>query len=93
MEFFQTTRQYRIAVEEAISYKSAVGKGQAHTATLQGVPQGGQEGTANPKIDQGAGNPKNAKDGRNRPDQRSDEEKYEGRKCLCGEMHLFQTCP
>ena len=89
---FHIIRQFRLTVEEIITNKSMIEKGQAHTATLQGVPQGDQyQGTANPKNKTNQ-NPKNNRGGRHY-DNRLEEETYEGKQCLCGEVHLFRNCP
>ena len=88
---FHIIRQFRLTVEEIITNKSMIEKGQAHTATLQGVPQGDQyQGTANPKNETNQ-NPKNNRGGRH-SDNRLEEETYEGKQCLCGEVHLFRNC-
>ena len=77
IEFFQTTRQFRLAVEESLSHaKSTVERGQANSATLQGVPQN-QEGSSN--------QPSNRKNNRRSGDHDPT--------CVCGETHLFKLCP
>ena len=71
LELFETTRKYRVRVEE----ESKPVRGHAHATTLQGAPQ--------PEA----------------PDQHQNQSsftsrpKHEGRKCLCGEVHLFKDCP
>ena len=85
IEFYDTARRYRVKVDETlIDSRSTKGHGQAHAATLQGNEQNAQnnqkKGKANPKA---AGS----------NDSRSAEEKYQGKQCICGEVHIFKNCP
>ena len=82
IEFFQTTRQFRLAVEESISQAKSVVRGQANSATLQEVPQD-QEGSTNQKSSNQSTNRKN---NRNKSDDRD-------RTCVCEKTHLFKLCP
>lgn len=89
---FHIIRQFRLTVEEIITNKSMIEKDQTHTATLQDVPQSDQyQETANSKNKTNQ-NSKNNRGGRHY-DNRLKEETYEGKQCLCEEMHLFRNCP
>lgn len=79
VEFFATTRQYRLAVRLHSNESKYSSRGQANTASLQGQPP--QHDTQQPQKATGG------------KESKSKEEWLATRKCVCGLVHLFNKCP
>jgi hypothetical protein len=84
VDFFHTTREYRNEVE--MTLKNARIAGQANAAILHGKThdQADQSGHS-------LGSGHNHGSGHHCPGH--GDEKFKGRKCVCGEVHLFKECP
>jgi hypothetical protein len=84
VEFYETTREYRLAVEAFLVNDSKSSRGQANAATLQGQTQEQTKKKGQSKASQ-------PEDGQ------SKEEKeraiFKDKKCVCGVVHLFRDCP
>jgi hypothetical protein len=78
VDFFHTTREYRNEVEMTLKNARNGGHNQANAATLQGKTQDQAESGHS----HGSGHCPGHGD-----------EKFKGRKCVCGEVHLFRECP
>jgi hypothetical protein len=81
VDFFHTTREYRNEVE--MTLKNARIAGHAN-ATLQGKTQDQAESGHCPGSGHNHGSGHCPGHG---------DEKFKGRKCVCGEVHLFKECP
>ena len=80
-EFFETTNQYKLAVEKE-TFLAA--KSMANAATLQGQQQPDQNNLE-----------KNSSANKSSSSKRADWEKkkFKNRKCVCDEVHIFKKCP
>jgi hypothetical protein len=83
VDFFHTTREYRNEVE--MTLKNARIAGQAN-ATLQGKTQDQASQSGHSPGQSGHNHGSGHCPGHG-------DEKFKGRKCVCGEMHLFKECP
>jgi hypothetical protein len=88
VDFFHITREYRNEVE--MTLKNARIAGQANV-TLQGKTQN-QVGQSGQNLESGhsLGSGHNHGSGHNCLGH--EDEKFKGRKCVCGEVHLFKEC-
>jgi hypothetical protein len=86
VDFFHTTREYRSEVE--MTLKNARIAGQAN-ATLQGKTQDQADQLGHGT---GSGSGHNHESG-HCPGSGHGDDKFKGRKCVCGEVHLFKECP
>lgn len=84
IKFFETTREYRIQVQETLADPKI--KHHAHAATLQGASQASDQ-TSPENQDQKKGS------GGNKRGYKYDDKQHEGKKCVCGEVHVFRKCP
>lgn len=79
IDFFETARHYRIRVDQTLAEAKSSTRGHAYAATLHGAPQQDDSNTQEPQGQKtGGANQKG---------------KYEGKPCLCKEVHLFKNCP
>ena len=82
VDFFETTRQYRMAVDAVLAEsRSQASRAQGNAASWQGKDQD-QKNEARPDPTH-----------RKSQNDQTHEEKHKGKECLCKEVHLFRNCP
>ena len=79
VEFYETTREYRLAVESFLNEAKSTSRNQANAASLQGQMQDENKGPGPSQSSQWNGQSKEAR--------------FKDRKCVCGKIHLFRLCP
>ena len=79
VEFYETTREYHLAVESFLNEAKSTSRNQANAASLQEQMQDENKGPGPSQSSQWNGQSKEAR--------------FKDRKCVCGKIHLFRLCP